>query len=106
MIGWKNTFWLISALAAVGALIFYAMVKEAPPLEEEKHVVRHSEELQKNIAVAATAGVDRSRAPINPMITGFLSLIVFLLWMGLANANSWGEKGLLPQRRQKVISEC
>ena len=49
MIGWKNTFWLISALAAVGALIFYAMVKEAPPLEEEKHVVRHSEELQKNI---------------------------------------------------------
>ena len=60
----------------------------------------------KSSAVAATAGVDRSRAPINPMITGFLSLIVFLLWMGLANANSWGEKGLLPPLRQKVISEC
>lgn len=35
IMGWKNTFWVITAFAVVGAIIFYAMVKEAPPLEEE-----------------------------------------------------------------------
>lgn len=35
VIGWKQTFWVITAVALVGALIFYAMVKVAPPLEEE-----------------------------------------------------------------------
>ncbi len=35
MIGWKNTFWVITALTVVGVLIFYVMVKEAPPLAEE-----------------------------------------------------------------------
>lgn len=36
IIGWKNTFWLISACAIVGTIIFCIMVKEAPPLEEEQ----------------------------------------------------------------------
>lgn len=51
MIGWRNTFWVISALAVVGAVIFYLMVKEAPPLEEEKAAVaqQNSETKQKNL---------------------------------------------------------
>lgn len=51
MIGWRNTFWVISALAVVGAVIFYLMVKEAPPLEEEKAAVaqQNSENKQKNL---------------------------------------------------------
>lgn len=35
VVGWKNTFWIITALAVVGVIIFHFMVKEAPPLEEE-----------------------------------------------------------------------
>lgn len=51
MIGWRNTFWVISALAVVGTVIFYLMVKEAPPLEEEKAAVaqQNSETKQKNL---------------------------------------------------------
>lgn len=51
MIGWKNTFWVISALAVVGAIIFYLMVKEAPPLEEEKVTVtqQNTTSNQKNL---------------------------------------------------------
>jgi MFS family permease len=35
ILGWQNTFWLITALTVVGAAIFLALVKDAPPLEEE-----------------------------------------------------------------------
>ncbi len=35
MLGWKMTFWIISAVSVIGAIVFYVMVKEAPPLEEE-----------------------------------------------------------------------
>jgi MFS family permease len=35
MIGWKMTFIVISALALFGAIVFYLMVRVAPPLEEE-----------------------------------------------------------------------
>lgn len=35
MMGWKNTFWVITAMTLVGMAIFYILVKEAPPLEEE-----------------------------------------------------------------------
>ena len=34
-LGWKMTFWIISAVSILGAIVFYLMVKEAPPLEEE-----------------------------------------------------------------------
>jgi Sugar phosphate permease len=40
MMGWKNTFWVITAMTIVGMAIFYLLVKEAPPLEEE--VVKQS----------------------------------------------------------------
>ncbi len=36
MIGWKNTFWVITAITVVGVIIFYVLVKEAPPFEEEE----------------------------------------------------------------------
>ncbi|MGI5952019.1 MAG: MFS transporter [Brooklawnia sp.] len=35
ILGWRNTFWLITAVTLVGVIIFYALVREAPPLEEE-----------------------------------------------------------------------
>ncbi|WP_190815660.1 MFS transporter [Saccharopolyspora pogona] len=35
-IGWQNTFWLISVATVVGAVLFYALVRQAPPLEEER----------------------------------------------------------------------
>lgn len=38
IIGWKMTFWVITALTVAGAIVFYAMVKVAPPLEEEVQV--------------------------------------------------------------------
>ncbi len=36
MFGWRITFWVITAVSVIGAIIFYAMVRVAPPLEEEK----------------------------------------------------------------------
>ena len=35
ILGWRYTFWVITALTIVGVITFYALVKEAPPLEEE-----------------------------------------------------------------------
>jgi predicted MFS family arabinose efflux permease len=35
IMGWKNTFWVITALTIVGMIVFYLLVKEAPPLKEE-----------------------------------------------------------------------
>ena len=35
MIGWRMTFWIITAVSVVGAIVFYVMVRVAPPLEEE-----------------------------------------------------------------------
>lgn len=35
IVGWKNTFWIITALTVAGLVIFKLLVKEAPPLEEE-----------------------------------------------------------------------
>ncbi len=37
IMGWRNAFWVIAAISIVGAIIFYAMVRVAPPLEEEEH---------------------------------------------------------------------
>lgn len=39
IMGWKNTFWVITAVTVVGVLLFYWLVKEAPPLEEETEQV-------------------------------------------------------------------
>ena len=36
IMGWRNAFWVIAAISIVGAIIFYAMVRVAPPLEEEE----------------------------------------------------------------------
>lgn len=36
LLGWQNTFWCITALTLAGVVIFLLLVKEAPPLEEEK----------------------------------------------------------------------
>lgn len=50
MVGWKTTFWIISAVSIVGAIIFYIMVRVAPPLEEEAEVEPETvEENQKNL---------------------------------------------------------
>lgn len=54
ILGWKMTFWVIAACAIVGALIFYAMVRPAPPLEEEKAASekfssKKNEEVRKNL---------------------------------------------------------
>jgi MFS family permease len=35
ILGWQNTFWLITALTVIGAIAFLLLVKDAPPLEEE-----------------------------------------------------------------------
>ena len=35
MVGWEKTFWIITAVSVIGAIIFYALVRVAPPLEEE-----------------------------------------------------------------------
>lgn len=50
MVGWKTTFWIISAVSIIGAIIFYIMVRVAPPLEEEAEVEPETvEENQKNL---------------------------------------------------------
>lgn len=36
IMGWRNAFWVIAAISIIGAIIFYAMVRVAPPLEEEE----------------------------------------------------------------------
>ncbi len=36
LMGWKNTFWVITAMTLVGIAVFLLLVKEAPPLEEEQ----------------------------------------------------------------------
>lgn len=38
IMGWRNAFWIITAVSVVGAVIFYVMVKVAPQLEEEVEV--------------------------------------------------------------------
>ena len=35
LVGWKMTFWIISGVSVVGAILFYILVKVAPPLKEE-----------------------------------------------------------------------
>lgn len=35
IMGWQKTFWIITAVSVIGAIIFYVMVRVAPPLEEE-----------------------------------------------------------------------
>ncbi|MCQ8192682.1 MFS transporter [Streptomyces rugosispiralis] len=35
VIGWQNTFWTITAVTVVGAIGFYVLVRQAPPLAEE-----------------------------------------------------------------------
>ena len=35
VLGWRYTFWIIAGVTVIGVIIFYALVKEAPPLEEE-----------------------------------------------------------------------
>ncbi|MFD9663142.1 nitrate/nitrite transporter [Rhodococcus sp. NPDC059968] len=38
VLGWQGTFWVITALTVVGAIAFLALVKDAPPLDEETAV--------------------------------------------------------------------
>ena len=44
LVGWQTTFWIITAVSVAGAIIFYAMVRVAPPLEEEVVAAEASEE--------------------------------------------------------------
>ncbi len=44
LVGWQTTFWIITAVSVAGAIIFYAMVRVAPPLEEEVAAAEASEE--------------------------------------------------------------
>lgn len=46
IIGWKNTFWIITAFTVVGVFVFHLLVKEAPPLEEEIAVKNKTEKKQ------------------------------------------------------------
>ncbi len=50
IMGWRDTFWVITAVSVIGAVIFYIMVRVAPPLEEESMVQEeNSKEPPKNL---------------------------------------------------------
>ncbi|MFQ8601811.1 MAG: MFS transporter [Anaerovoracaceae bacterium] len=50
VMGWRNTFWIITAVSVIGAIVFYVMVRIAPPLKEEAEKEKEiSEDNNKNL---------------------------------------------------------
>ena len=75
IMGWRNAFWVIAAISIIGAIIFYAMVRVAPPLEEE-------EQQQEEVTVEEEQQRSLFKEPALWLL-GLSTLCCFFNWYGM-----------------------